>query len=292
MAPPVGFKHSPETLERMRISHAAKPHPMLGKRHSQKSIEKMSTAHKGKLVGASHPMFGKHHTEESLKKMRRAHGKGENNPLFGTKRPEGVIKKIKQSKLGHTVDQLTRDKIAKTIHDKLPEYRNKLIATWNDPEKRKRRLEAMNTLEYKEKISQSVRNRWKDSSGYRDRMSGTNSPNWNGGSSFEPYCFKFNNEFKERVRAFFSYQCLECGTPQNGTKLGIHHVNFNKQTCCDDSIPLFVPLCQSCHAKTSSANKTSRDHWRKYFINVIITYYNGKCYFTKDEYREIVNAKL
>ena len=38
-------------------------------------------------------------------------------------------------------------------------------------------------------------------------QSGPNSPRWKGGISFEPYCEKFNEEFKERVRAFFGYRC-------------------------------------------------------------------------------------
>lgn len=69
-------------------------------------------------------------------------------------------------------------------------------------------------------------------------------PNWKGGISFEPYCIKFNNEFKERVRTFFNHQCIECGSPENGYKLHIHHVNFKKNSCCDPSVPrLFVALC-------------------------------------------------
>jgi hypothetical protein len=104
-------------------------------------------------------------------------------------------------------------------------------------------------------------------------------PNWMGGKSFEPYCPKFNKEFKERVRAFFGYVCPECGTPQNGSKLHVHHVNFNKMSCCDDTIPLFVPLCNSCHTATNF----NREYWEEYFTEMIDGYYQGKCYFTKEE---------
>jgi hypothetical protein len=108
---------------------------------------------------------------------------------------------------------------------------------------------------------------------------GSDHHNWKGGISFEPYCPKFTNEFKERVRAFFDYQCLNCGTPQNGYKLHVHHVNFDKETCCNESIPLFIPLCRSCHTKSNHHRESSS----KYFTEIIQTYYQGKCYFSKEE---------
>jgi hypothetical protein len=97
---------------------------------------------------------------------------------------------------------------------------------------------------------------------------------WKGGVSFEPYCPKFNNAFRERVREFFGRVCVECGTPENGTKLCVHHVNFNKMTCCDDTRPLFVALCPSCHARTNH----NREYWEEHFTNMVINYYEGRCY--------------
>ena len=108
---------------------------------------------------------------------------------------------------------------------------------------------------------------------------GEKSVHWKGGISFEPYCPKFNKEFKERVRAFFDYKCVECGTPQKETKLGVHHVNFDKQSCCNDKVPLFVPLCPSCHTKTIH----NREHSEQYFTEIINNYYGGRCYCTKEE---------
>ena len=108
---------------------------------------------------------------------------------------------------------------------------------------------------------------------------GKDSPHWNGGTSFGKYCPKFNNEFKERVRAFFGYTCLECGEPQNGEKLTVHHVLYNKQTCCDDTVPLFAPLCRSCHSKTNF----EREVWEKRYADIIMQYYGGKSFLTKEE---------
>lgn len=108
---------------------------------------------------------------------------------------------------------------------------------------------------------------------------GEKSPTWKGGVSFEPYCPKFNAELKERVRVFFGNICVECGNPQNGKKHQVHHVNFNKMTCCDGTPPLFVTLCRSCHSKTIY----NRPYWEQHFTDMINQYYGGKCYLTKEE---------
>lgn len=79
---------------------------------------------------------------------------------------------------------------------------------------------------------------------------GENSPHWRGGISFGPYCPKFNNQRKEQVRDQFGRKCLICGQPENGQRLCVHHVDYNKMQGCGHSWNL-VPLCASCHAKTN-----------------------------------------
>jgi hypothetical protein len=91
---------------------------------------------------------------------------------------------------------------------------------------------------------------------------GDNNPRWKGSISFEPYCVKFNDAFKEYIRAKFGYKCFLCPTTQaeNGKKLSVHHVNYNKDCGCDgDKTCQFVPLCISCHTKTNG----KRDYWQK-----------------------------
>lgn len=93
-------------------------------------------------------------------------------------------------------------------------------------------------------------------------QAGDKHPNWQGGISFEPYCVKFNEEFKEYIRLKFDNKCFLCPTTQaeNGKKLSVHHVNYNKKCGCDgDETCNFVPLCKKCHAKTNF----NRDYWQK-----------------------------
>jgi len=95
-----------------------------------------------------------------------------------------------------------------------------------------------------------------------------------GGKSFEPYCPKFSLSLKERVRRFFGYTCVECGTNQTFPKLHVHHVNFNKMACCDGTKPIFVALCQRCHAKTNYR----REYWEQHFTEIVNSKYGGECY--------------
>jgi hypothetical protein len=177
-----------------------------------------------------------------------------------------------------------------------PEYREKMlnqrvpITGWHHSEETKQKFRIRrkgisthpHTEESKNRIREAQLRKWSDPE-YRkkrgDFHKGEKNPAWKGGISFEPYCIKFNDEFKERVRAYFGYQCIECGALQNGELLHVHHVNFNKQSCCDSSIPLFVPLCKSCHGKTGH----ERQYWREHFTKLLTQYYNGKCYLTKEE---------
>lgn len=109
-----------------------------------------------------------------------------------------------------------------------------------------------------------------------DHMKGANSPTWNGGKSFEPYCPKFNDTIKEAVRAHFNYTCFYCGEKQNGgRKLSVHHVNYDKGQGCSGEW-LLIPLCSSCHAKTNH----NRDYWEEYFTTQLSTL-NFECGLTR-----------
>lgn len=115
-----------------------------------------------------------------------------------------------------------------------------------------------------------------------DSLKGENSPNWKDGISFEPYCIKFNEDFKERVRKYWDRKCVLCNKSEqeNSRKLDVHHVDYNKETCCDDSMPLFVVLCKSCHSKTNF----NRKYWKEFFIEMINSQRtNGKCFYSKKE---------
>lgn len=124
--------------------------------------------------------------------------------------------------------------------------------------------------------------RHKISKAKRGKFCGPDSPRWRGGTSFGPYCFRFNSEFKERVREFFGRRCAECGAPEGDRRHFVHHVNYRKDSCCaEDAPPLFVPLCHSCHPKTNH----NREFWEARFTALINEQYGGRCYLPRADCR-------
>jgi hypothetical protein len=123
-----------------------------------------------------------------------------------------------------------------------------------------------------------------------ERQRGEKSHFWKGGISFEPYCPKFNRKFKIRVRVRYNRICVKCGktTEENGSELCVHHVNFDKQTCCKEGEKItdqkFVALCAECHGFA-----TRYPEWAiEYYTKLVDDCYNGKSYLTEEEMKEYI----
>lgn len=94
---------------------------------------------------------------------------------------------------------------------------------------------------------------------------GSNSPTWNGGSSYEPYDTNFTNDLKEEVRDRDKRMCKLCEKPEQECvqeKLHVHHIDYDKKNTVKENL---VSLCGSCHAKTNF----NRRYWQQYFELVI-----------------------
>jgi hypothetical protein len=188
-------------------------------------------------------------------------------------------RKIGESNKGKVISEEQRGKISAALKGRHPTetaLKNMRLAHMGKPQteqKRRKVSEARKGIVFTEDHKRKLRE------ARIGRFGGDKHPNWQGGISFEPYCVKFNDEFKERVRGFFNHRCVECGTPQNGSKLLIHHVNFDKKTCCNDNKPLFVPPCRSCHSKTNF----NRDYWQDRYTRLINEQNGGMCYLPKPE---------
>jgi hypothetical protein len=96
-------------------------------------------------------------------------------------------------------------------------------------------------------------------------LSGDRCHMWRGGKSFEPYCSKFTRELKEDIREHFGRKCYLCQTPENGEKLSIHHVDYNKSQGCEGLRWSLIPLCRHCHSLTTNRRffyfHLLRDYW-------------------------------
>jgi hypothetical protein len=230
-------------------------------------------------------MTGKHHSDETKQKMRKSHSpmteetKQKLREKNGGKlRSEETKQKIKQSWTPERrLKQSERRKGNKLTEETKQKLRGERKSGKRKPWSKERRKKASETMKriYQEKdLAEKA----------RERMLGANNPNWRGGIGCTvQYCEKFNKEFKRRCRAYFDYTCVECGQPENGHGHICHHVNYDKQICCNEVKPLFVVLCQSCHSKTNY----NRDMWQRYFTEMTEGYYGSKCFLSKEEYKQL-----
>lgn len=97
-----------------------------------------------------------------------------------------------------------------------------------------------------------------------------------------PYCKKFNDNLKKRVRAYFGNCCILCGKSEeeNGKALSIHHVNYEKKAGCNGKEVLLIPLCKNCHSEVHG----EKEYYEQHFKKLIENEYDSKCYFSKEEY--------
>jgi len=88
-----------------------------------------------------------------------------------------------------------------------------------------------------------------------------NSYSWIDGRSYYPYCKKFNNRLKERVRNRDNRTCQLCCSKEDGIKLAIHHVHYDKENCYPD----LISLCRTCNSKVNKISE--RKFYEKLFMN-------------------------
>ncbi len=95
------------------------------------------------------------------------------------------------------------------------------------------------------------------------------SPNWQGGKSFEEYPKDFNNELKEKIRKRDKYKCQLCGITKNehliirNRTLDVHHIDYNKKNCLKNNL---ITICGKCNLKVNY----NREFWKLYFNLLII----------------------
>ena len=159
---------------------------------------------------------------------------------------------------------------------------------------------------------------------YTEFSRGKNSHMYDHGQTFFPYCEKFDDRLKERVRYLHDNKCCICGSSkeQNHNKrMDVHHVFIEKEACCETRIQdkdwvrhrlpkhiarfgnpefsedeiiyirMMVPLCMSCHSKVHGEESNDMPYektkWRKQFAELILNRFNGVSYLSKEEYEKI-----
>jgi len=93
------------------------------------------------------------------------------------------------------------------------------------------------------------------------RNVGKNNPMWVNGKSREPYSLTFNYSLKEHIRKRDSYICQKCNKTQeeNGRRLDVHHIDYDKQNCDPSNL---ISLCHVCNLKANQ----NRPYWTTFFL--------------------------
>lgn len=95
------------------------------------------------------------------------------------------------------------------------------------------------------------------------KYSQKNHYNWQGGKSYEPYSHDFTHNLRELVRIRDNHQCQICGKQENGSKMDVHHIDYDKKNCSPSNL---ISLCHDCHTKTNY----KREYWKEYFQSQFI----------------------
>ena len=92
------------------------------------------------------------------------------------------------------------------------------------------------------------------------------------------YCYKFDKDCKEQNREKYNRVCFFCEMTEeeNGRKLCIHHVDYNKNQGCGETPDWkLVPLCSSCHGITGG-RKENRELWEARILYLIDDYLKNR----------------
>ena len=88
-------------------------------------------------------------------------------------------------------------------------------------------------------------------------------PNWNNGSSFEPYSPDFNKPLKQSVLERDNYTCQNPNCEHLSEGLDVHHINYDKKNSNPENL---ISLCKSCHIKTNF----NRQYYTEFYQNIMM----------------------
>jgi hypothetical protein len=114
--------------------------------------------------------------------------------------------------------------------------------------------------ETKRFCSRECLGKWHSKTLVRERSS-----NWNGGASFFPYPYEWNDKLKAKIRQRDGEVCQECGTSEY---LSVHHIDYDKSNCSEMNL---ITLCNPCNARANF----SRSVWQEKYSSMIVSIYNN-----------------
>lgn len=174
---------------------------------------------------------------KSSKKWKRG-GKGEDSPCYGKKLTPEHKEKIRLAGIGRRNTEETKRKMSESAKKRGALANARISAAMRG-----------------KKFSDEHRANLSKAKKGKNTLSANN--NWRGGISFIPYPLGWSKTFKEQIRYRDGYKCQVCGTPEteNGKKLDVHHIDYDKHNLEERNL---VSLCVKCHRKTNH----NRELWQ------------------------------
>jgi len=185
-------------------------------------------------VGKNNPMFGKKRLKHSLNIS------GCGNPMFGKKHSKETLLKMSEIR-------------------KNGNFSGKNNSNYKDG----RTLKENFCVDCNKLISVNATRCWEHSCEERGkRIRGEEHFNWQGGLNYQEYGTNWTNQLKQQIRERDNHKCQICNKNEidNGRKLDVHHIDYNKKNCEESNL---ISLCISCHMKTNH----NRELWVEYFKN-------------------------
>ena len=95
----------------------------------------------------------------------------------------------------------------------------------------------------------------------KERMNGSNHPNWQGGTSKLPYPFEWTDELRTQIKDRDGDKCMECDTTKN---LTVHHIDYDKSNCNPLNL---ITLCNTCNPRANF----NRSYWQPRYEEIVIS---------------------
>lgn len=204
-------------------------------------------------------------------------------PPMGCKHSEQTKQKLREINLGkhHKLETIMKIKKARAKQIITAESNKKRsIAMMGE---KNHQYGKKHSDEYKKKIGEGVKRTFQKMGGHpffinkntskyeawRQSRIVTNlrekNPNWNGGTSYEPYDIKFSRKYRKIIKKRDNWMCILCGTKQK--RLCVHHIDYNKQNSNEKNL---ISLCFECHTQTLQ----NRKMWTSVLIGLMVEKYN------------------
>jgi hypothetical protein len=161
---------------------------------------------------------------------------------------------------------------------KNPEHRRrvkeKIVQFWEIPEHREvareRAILVYSDPGPRQNVAVALKKKWEDPE-FRQKHANEKNPFYIDGRCPDPYGPEFNRALRQSIRERDGHQCRNCGAGEDGRRLEVHHIDYNKRH--NDPCNL-IYICKPCHDKTQA--RSTRPFWQEHYQTMRDRFYAGR----------------